>query len=56
MKLSLTTKIAIALLLSGAVAIRVAPQSIAQIFSLSGSNDAETSKHYELVPGSIYDG
>ena len=56
MKLSLTIKIAIALLLAGAVAVKVAPQSIAQAFSRIGASDADISKHYELVPDSIYDG
>ncbi|MGB3766212.1 MAG: thermonuclease family protein [Phormidesmis sp.] len=56
MKLSLTTKIAIVLLLAGAVAVKVAPQSIAQAFSRIGTSNADISQHYELVPDSIYDG
>lgn len=55
MKLSLTTKIALALLLAGAVAVKVVPQSIVQALLPPGSADA-TSEHYELVPDSIYDG
>ena len=56
MKLSLSTKIALPLLLAVAVAVRVAPQSIAQVFSQFDAGDVETSKHYELVPDSVYDG
>ena len=56
MKLSLTTKVALTLLLVGAVAVRIAPNSIAQVLSQLGSNDTGTSQHYELVPESIHDG
>ena len=54
MKLSLTIKTALFLLLAGAIAVKVVPRS--QAFSQMSDRDTDNSQHYELVADSVHDG
>lgn len=51
------TGITISLLLGAiALAAKLSPQTVQQVFSLLGTNELGQSKHYQVVAGSLHDG